>query len=181
MASLEELRATRLGKLELLRKAGMEAYPVSVPRDFSLKAARQRFADYEDGKGGPKAGASVSLCGRITAIRGQGAILFLVLDDGTATFQAVVKKDVLKADFFDLLTAAVDIGDVISVTGTLFTTQRGEPSLAVHSWAMAAKSLLPLPEKWHGLTDPDERFRKRYLDFIMDPATRELFYKKAAF
>jgi lysyl-tRNA synthetase class 2 len=175
MASLEELRATRLAKLELLKKAGMEPYPVSIPRTFCLADSRKNFAEYETSK------KPVSIAGRIMAIRGQGAILFLVLDDGKATFQAVVKKDVLDAKLFDLLTAAVDIGDIISVTGTFFTTQRGEQSIEVHSWTMASKSLLPLPEKWHGLVDPDERFRKRYLDFIMDPESRELFKKKAKF
>lgn len=175
MASLEELRTTRLHKLDLLRKAGMAPYPVSVPRDMSLAEAKAGFAAIEQSK------KTISLSGRIMAIRGQGAILFLVLDDGTGTFQAVVKKDVLKADLFDLLTQAVDIGDIISVTGALFVTQRGEQSLLVGKWLMASKALLPLPEKWHGLTDPDERFRKRYLDFIMSPETRDLFYKKALF
>ena len=181
MASLEELKAARLNKLELLKKAGMEAYPAKIPRDFSLKEARADFSEYEEGKGGKNAGKPVSLAGRVMAIRGQGAILFLVLDDGTATFQAVVKKDTLRSESFDLLTQAVDIGDIISVNGTFFTTQRGEQSIEVHSWTMAAKSLLPLPEKWHGLADPDEKLRKRYLDFIMTPELRELFYKKAKF
>lgn len=181
MASLEELKAARLHKMGLLKKAGMEAYPAKVPRDMSLSDAKKRFDEYEEGKDGTNAGKSVSLAGRVMAIRGQGAILFIVLDDGTATFQSVVKKDVLKSDSFELLTQAVDIGDVISVSGTFFKTQRGEQSLEVHSWTMAAKSLLPLPEKWHGLADPDEKFRKRYLDFIMEPELRELFYKKAKF
>jgi len=175
MASLEELRATRLTKLELLKKAGIDAYPAKVPRTFCLADAKKNFSEYEAAK------KEVSLAGRVMAVRGQGAILFVVLDDGKATFQAVVKKDVLKPELFDLLTQAVDIGDVISVTGTFFVTQRGEQSLLVTSWTMAAKSLLPLPEKWHGLADPDEKFRKRYLDFIMDPETRDLFYKKSKF
>ena len=181
MASLEELKKTRLAKLELLKKAGMEAYPAKVPRDFSLPDAKKRFNEYEEGKGGKNAGKPVSLAGRVMAIRGQGAILFLVLDDGTATFQSVVKKDALKSELFELLTQTVDIGDIVSVTGKFFTTQRGEQSIEVHSWTMAAKSLMPLPEKWHGLADPDEKFRKRYLDFIMEPELRELFYKKAKF
>ncbi|MBU6231088.1 lysine--tRNA ligase [Patescibacteria group bacterium] len=175
MASLEELRATRQKKLDILNKAGMEAYPVSVPKDLSLKDARDRFKELEAGK------KELSLAGRIMAIRGQGAIQFFVLDDGTGAFQAVVKKDALKPELFDLISAAVDIGDIISVTGSLFVTQRGEQSLEVHSWKMASKSLAPLPEKWHGLADPDEKFRKRYLDFIMDPETREVFFKKARF
>ena len=181
MASLEESRKARLAKLELLKKAGMEAYPAKVPRDFCLADARKSFAEYEEGKGGKKDGKPVSVAGRVMAIRGQGAILFLVLDDGKGTFQAVVKQDVLKPELFNLLTQAVDIGDILSVTGTFFTTQRGEQSILVTSWTMAAKSLLPLPEKWHGLQDPDEKLRKRYLDFIMDPESRDLFYKKAKF
>ncbi len=181
MASLEELKKARLTKLELLKKAGMEAYPAKVPRDFCLADARNNFAEYEEGKGGKNAGKPVSLAGRVMAIRGQGAILFLVLDDGKGVFQAVVKQDVLKADLFDLLTGVLDIGDIVSVTGTFFTTNRGEQSILVTSWTMASKSLLPLPEKWHGITDPDERLRKRYLDFIMDPESRDLFKKKAKF
>jgi lysyl-tRNA synthetase, class II len=175
MSSLEELKQTRFLKLELLKKAGMDPYPVSVPRDFCLSIVRARFAEFE------KSTKKISLSGRIMAIRGQGAILFLVLDDGTATFQAVVKKDTLQSDLFDLLVKAVDIGDIISVTGTIFSTNKGEQSLLVDSWTMAAKSLLPLPEKWHGLVDPDEKLRKRYLDFIMDPEARETFFKKTKF
>ena len=175
MASLEELKQTRLVKLELLKKAGMEPYPVSVPRDHCLADAHKTFPEYE------KSGKVVNLAGRVMAIRGQGAILFVVLDDGKATFQAVVKKDTLDEKLFDLLVNAVDIGDIISVTGTCFKTNRGEESILVTSWTMAAKALLPLPEKWHGLTDPDEKFRKRYLDFIMDADAREIFKKKAKF
>ncbi|MEK7501364.1 MAG: lysine--tRNA ligase [Patescibacteria group bacterium] len=175
MSSLLELKQTRLGKLELLKKAGMDAYPVSVPRDFCLSEARAKFTEFE------KSGKTVSLSGRIMAIRGQGAILFLVLDDGTATFQAVIKKDTLKPELFKLLNQTIDIGDIISVTGAFFSTNKGEQSILVSSWTMAAKSLLPLPEKWHGLADLDEKFRKRYLDFIMEPETRALFFRKAKF
>jgi lysyl-tRNA synthetase class 2 len=181
MASLEEIRSARLHKLELLKKAGMDAYPSKVPRTFCLFDARGNFAEYDkDGKG-KHAGKKVSLVGRVIAIRGQGAILFVVLDDGKGKFQAVLKKDEIDAATFALFTDAVDIGDFISVTGTFFKTQRGEESIAVASWTMAAKSLLPLPEKWHGLTDIDERFRKRYLDFVMTPELRDLFIKKAKF
>ena len=175
MASLDELRTTRLAKLELLKKAGMEAYPAKVPRDFCLKDARANFAEYE------KSAKPVSLSGRIMAIRGSGGISFLVLDDGKSTFQAVIKKDTLSPELFELFGATVDIGDILSVTGTFFTTQRGEQSILVTSWTMASKSLLPLPEKWHGITDPDEKFRKRYLDFIMNPELRDVFVKKAKF
>lgn len=172
---MEKLRTTRLAKLELIKKAGMDPYPAKVPRTFCLFDARGNFKDYEANQ------KPVSLCGRVIAIRGQGAILFFVLDDGKSTFQAVIKKDVLESKLFELITQAVDIGDIISVTGAFFTTQKGEQSILVKGWTMAAKSLLPLPEKWHGLVDPDEKSRKRYLDFIMNPNIRELFKKKAKF
>ncbi|MFA6432247.1 MAG: lysine--tRNA ligase [Candidatus Paceibacterota bacterium] len=175
MASLDEIKEARLNKLALLKKAGMSAYPAKIPRDHCLLDARKGFVEYE------KSQKVANLAGRIMAIRGQGAILFVVLDDGKATFQAVVKKDVLDPDLFKLFSEAVDIGDIISVSGTMFKTQKGEESILVTSWTMAAKSLLPLPEKWHGLVDPDEKLRKRYLDFIMTPELRDLFKKKAKF
>lgn len=175
MASLEELRATRLQKLELLKNAGMNPYPSKVPRTFCLADAKGNFVEYE------KSGREVSLAGRIMAIRGQGAILFVVLYDGKGKFQAVLKKDEIDEKLFKLFTDAIDIGDFISVTGTFFTTQRGEQSLQVRSWTIATKTLLPLPEKWHGIKDDDERYRKRYLDMLMNEELFELFKKKAKF
>lgn len=177
MATLEEIKKVRLEKIEILKKAGMDPYPSLVPRSMCLTDARAGFADHEKASAG---GKQFSLTGRIMAIRGQGAILFVVLDDG-ARFQTVFKKDELSVDKFKLFESAVDVGDLISVTGTFFKTERGEPSLLAKDWTMASKSLLPLPDKWHGLQDVDERFRKRYLDFIMNPETRDLFQKKAKF
>lgn len=175
MASLEELRKTRLDKVELLKRAGMDPYPPAVPRDLCLADAKANFDELS------KQDKSTNLAGRIMAIRGQGAILFVVLDDGKAKFQSVFKKDSMSAEAFKLFVDAVDIGDIISVTGKLFVTERGEQSILVSSWTMASKALLPLPEKWHGLQDPDEKLRKRYLDFIMDGAIRDIFKKKAVF
>ena len=94
MASLEELRSTRLSKLELLKKAEMNPFPSKVPRTFCLGDAKINFADYE------KSGKEVSLAGRIMAIRGQGAILFAVLYDGKGKFQAVFKKDEIEEKIF---------------------------------------------------------------------------------
>ncbi len=175
MASIEELRSTRLAKLEILKKYGMNPYPSKVPRTFCLADAKANFSDFE------KSNKQVSLAGRIMAIRGQGAIQFIVLYDGKAKFQAVFKKDEVEESLFSLFNDAVDIGDFISVTGTFFTTQRGEQSLLVKSWTMATKSILPLPEKWHGIKDDDERYRKRYLDILMNEELRDLFIKKAKF
>src|SRR3989344_3595636 len=175
MASLEELRKVREEKLQKLIAAGMDPYPASVPRDYSLQELRERFKEKEAAK------ETLSIAGRIIAIRGQGAILFVVLDDGSDRFQAVLKKDELQEETFSLWSDAVDIGDIVSITGVAFTTERGEPSVLAKGWTIGAKALLPLPEKWHGLADQDERFRKRHLDFIANPEERDLFYTKAAF
>lgn len=175
MASLQEIRQARIEKIAALKEAGMDPYPAHVPRDYPLNEIQDRFSLLE------AEGKEHSISGRIMAIRGQGAILFVVLDDGTGRFQVVLKKDEVDEKLFELFVNAIDIGDVISFTGTCFTTQRGEPSLLASTWVIASKSLLPLPEKWHGLTDPDERLRKRYLDIAMTPELRDMFLKKAAF
>ena len=179
MASLEELKAIRLHKLELLKNAGMNPFPAKVPRTFCLSDAKKNFSEYE------KDAKEVSLAGRIMAIRGQGAILFAVLYDGSnnglGKLQAVFKKDEIDEKLFQLFTDAIDIGDFISVTGTFFTTQRGEQSILVKSWTIATKTLLPLPEKWHGIKDDDERYRKRYLDVLMNEELRDLLIKKSKF
>src|SRR5258708_5088984 len=125
MASLEEIRQTRLGKIGLLEKAGMDAYPAKVPRDMCLKDARLKFAAFS------KKNKEISVAGRVMAIRGQGAILFVVLDDGKGKLQTVFKKDTLSPELFTLFTDAADIGDFISVTGTFFTTKKGEESILV--------------------------------------------------
>ncbi len=175
MASLEELRQERLKKIELLKNAGMDPYPARVSRDYPLNVVKDIFTRLEESK------ETHAISGRVMAIRGQGAILFAVLDDGTAKFQAVFKKDEIEESVFNLFTNTVDVGDFISVSGIFFTTQRGEQSMLAKDWKMASKSILPLPEKWHGITDPDERFRKRYLDIAMNPELRDMFIKKAEF
>ncbi len=175
MNSLEEIRAIRLQKLNLLKQYGMNPFSAKVPRTFCLADARNNFDDYI------KEDKEVSLAGRIMAIRGQGAILFAVLYDGKGKFQAVFKKDEIDEKLFNLFVDAIDIGDIISVTGKFFTTQRGEQSILVKSWTIATKTLLPLPEKWHGIKDEDERYRKRYLDILMNEELRDLLIKKSKF
>lgn len=170
MASLEELRTVRLEKLKMLKEAGMDPYPSSVLRDYSIKEIKDKFEEIKD---------SVSIAGRVMVTRGQGAILFIVLQDGSERFQAVLKKDELSEDVFNLFTSTVDNGDFISVTGSLFTTKRGEQSILIKEWKMATKALLPLPDKWHGLQDVEETYRKRYLDMIMDKDVYDRFIVRA--
>ncbi|MES2930172.1 MAG: OB-fold nucleic acid binding domain-containing protein, partial [Patescibacteria group bacterium] len=134
MASLEELRKVRLEKLTILKEAGMDPYPAHVEVDFSLAHIEKNFQNLS------QSGKEIKLIGRIMSIRGQGAIIFVSLFDGTAKFQAVFKKDEIEEKLFALFADAVDIGDFIQVTGTLFVTQKGQESILVKDWKMATKS-----------------------------------------
>lgn len=175
MASLDEIREGRLKKIQILREAGVDSYPAKVPRDFDLAEVKNNFATWE------KSSKEFSVAGRVMAIRGQGAIFFVVIFDGTEKIQIIVKKDEISEDVFCLFVDTVDIGDFISVTGTALTSQRGEQSVLLKKWAMASKSLLPLPEKWAGLQDVEERYRKRYLDLLLNQELRDLIIKKSKF
>ncbi len=163
MASLSELRSVRLEKLHLLEQSGMPAYPSSVPKTHNLCDIVSDFANLET------SGATVSVVGRIVSLRGQGAILFANIFDGTERFQVVFKRDVIDSELFKLFTDAVDLGDFISVTGTLFTTERGAQSVLCQTWTIATKSLLPIPSEHYGLEDVEEKMRKRYLDAVVNP------------
>ncbi len=175
MASLEELKNVRLEKLNIIKDFGMNPYPARVVKDFLLSEVVKDFKKLEEVK------KEINLVGRIMSIRGQGAIIFVSLFDGTEKFQAVFKKDEIEEKLFKLFVDGIDIGDFIQVSGTLFTTERGQESLLVNSWAILTKSLLPLPSEYYGLEDNDERFRKRYLDILLNPEIREMFEKKTLF
>lgn len=174
MASLEEIRQSRLQKLAVLRAAGIDPYPARVPRDASHAEIIASFDDFAKRP-------SIAIAGRVMAIRGQGGLAFIDVSDGTAKLQILLKEGDIATEKKDLFLATVDIGDFISCTGTLFVSKRGEKTLLASDWLMATKSLRPLPEKWHGITDPEDRYRQRYLDLAMRPELRELFQQKAAF
>ncbi len=170
MASLEEIRTERLKKLALLKEKGMNPYPIATKRTLSVADTLSSFSKFSRAK------KKITLAGRITAIRGQGALIFFNLQDDGVTIQVLLKRDEVKDKALqDLFADAVDIGDFVEVTGTLFVTKRKEKTLLAQSWAMLAKSLRPLPDKWGGLQDTEERFRRRYLDLLASPEVRERF------
>ena len=174
MASIEELRNARLVKINKLKDIGMNPYPGSVIRDFSVSEVKEKFEELSANEL-----KQISIAGRVMVVRGQGSILFVVLQDSTGKFQAVLKKDELDEKVFNLFIDTVDNGDFITVSGTLFVTQRGEQSILIKDWKMATKALLPLPDKWHGLQDIEETYRKRYLDMIMDKEVSDRFIVRA--
>lgn len=169
MASLEEIRTERLKKLGILKEKGVNPYPVNTKRTIAVAGALASFTAFARAK------KKLTLAGRVMAIRGQGALAFVNIQDGESIIQCFLKRDEMKGDLFTLFRDTVDIGDFIECTGVLFVTKRKEKSLLVKEWCMLAKSLRPLPDKWHGLSDVEERFRKRYLDLLMSPDVRARF------
>ena len=169
MASLEELKAVRLAKIEKLEAAGMSAFPTEVTAQNTLSELEGTF----------KEGVHLEIAGRVMAIRGSGAINFVVVDDGSASFQMVLKKDDMDEAHMELFKDTVDVGDFVWFSGETFLTQRGAESLLVSTWKMAGKSLLPLPDKHAGLQDQDEVYRKRYLDTLTNEESRDIFKKRS--
>lgn len=195
MTSLQEIRDVRLKKLERLKELGINPYPAISHRTHTIQDITALFPEFEmDAESLPPCTEdfsslrTVTLSGRVMSIRAQGALTFFNLFDGTGTFQALYKiakeKESIEHSFlkkFELFSEVVDIGDFVEVTGVLFKTKTGQQTMLVSNWMMLTKTLLPLPEKWHGLQDVDERYRKRYLDILSNPELREMFELKAQF
>jgi len=174
MSSLVNIRNNRIEKLKILKDMGINPYPAISRRDFSLKEVSEKFDSLLKNK-------DIHLVGRVMSLREQGALIFLNIYDGTAKFQGLIKKDEIGQKEFDFFQKVIDIGDFIEIGGSLFTTKRGEKTMQISSWKMLSKSLRPLPEKWHGLQDEEEKFRKRYLDILFNPEVKDMIEKKAKF
>jgi len=159
----------RLAKLEKLKSQGINPYGQRFDRTHMLREIVDKFEELE--------GQVVTVAGRLVAKRGQGKVSFTNIADQTGTLQLFAKIDVLGEpayqNYLDL-----DLGDIIGVTGKVFKTQRGEISVQVQSYQLLSKALRPLPDKWHGLTDTDLRYRQRYLDLISNLEVREVFLKR---
>ncbi|MFM7088208.1 MAG: lysine--tRNA ligase [Candidatus Paceibacterota bacterium] len=175
MSTIDEIKEARLRKLTLIKEKGIDPYPAHTLREISLREAQENFDALSAG------GEMKWISGRVMSLRGQGAIIFITLFDGTTSFQGLLKKDVLGEEKFNFFNDVTDIGDFIEIQGTFFVTKRGEKTCEAHDFRMLTKTLAPLPEKWHGITDDDERYRKRYLDILMNPDLRNLLEKKAKF
>ena len=168
--SARDERDARLKKLEALRGAGKNPYPARSKRARTLAEA---FA--------AKAGTSVSVAGRVMSKRDMGKITFCHLQDESGRMQIALKEDELSTGQYRLFLDSIDVGDIIEASGERFVTKKGEESILVKTWMMLSKALLPLPEKFHGLQDEEARFRKRYLDLLINPEVREIFTRKSRF
>jgi lysyl-tRNA synthetase class 2 len=166
---IENIKENRLKKLEAIKKAGMNPYPIKVERTHTILAALADFLKFSAAK------TKISLVGRIRSVREQGALTFFHFEDGTGKMQAFLKKDAVGEKNYRFFLDNFDVGDFVQVAGVLFETKRGEKTIEVSDFKILTKTLLPLPEKWHGLQDVEERFRKRYLDLVMNQESRDKF------
>lgn len=162
--SERDLRGQRIQNMEKLQEAGYEPFGRAFDRDGRLA---ELVEGYEEGK-------EVSLAGRLMTRREMGKSMFAHLQDGSGRLQVYMKKNVVGEEPFAAF-KWTDLGDLVGVIGTWFTTRTGEKTVQIHSWTLLSKSLLPLPDKWSGLEDKEIRYRQRYLDLIANPDVREVF------
>ena len=163
----DQYRAQRIENRRKLAELGYAPYGKAFPRTGNLSEVR---AGFEEGK-------AASVAGRIMTKRRMGKLMFIHLNDGTDAFQVLLKRDVLGEEAYNAA-KLLDLGDFIGVHGTLFTTQAGEKTVEVKEWTLLSKAIRQPPEKWHGLQDTEERYRRRYLDLMSNPESRARFDKR---
>lgn len=174
MAGIEDLKNERLKKLNDVLAGGSEGYPAKSARTHTVGEYLNSFDSLMT--------KEVTLAGRVMVIRGGKSLFFADLFDGTEKVQFVLKEDEgTDTQIIKYFTDTIDVGDFVDVTGTPFITRTGQHSLLVHNVVLIAKSLLPLPDKYHGIADEELRMRERYLDLLTNQELREIFIKKAKF
>ena len=169
--SLSDQMKVRREKLNDLRSQGLDPF---VQTKFDVTATSAQIKDHFE----EMEGKTVSLAGRLMSKRGMGKVVFCDLQDNAGRVQLYVKIDEMEEDSFNRFKKN-DIGDIVGVKGDVFRTQRGEISVRVHEATLLSKSLLPLPEKFHGLTDRETRYRQRYVDLIVNPEVKDTFVKRS--
>ncbi|MBW4655413.1 MAG: lysine--tRNA ligase [Kaiparowitsia implicata GSE-PSE-MK54-09C] len=182
MAS-DDLRATRIEKAQQLRDLGFNPYAYRWDVTHNAAELQDKYADLENGA---EVGDEVAIAGRIMNRRVFGKLAFFTLQDETGTLQLYLDRQTIQdgmadtdAEAFDHLKTLTDAGDFFGVRGTLKRTDKGELSIKVNQYAILTKSLQPLPDKWHGLTDVEKRYRQRYVDLIVNPEVRNTFRRRA--
>ena len=175
MSFLDDVRAERLQKIELVRESGMDPYPAESNRTHTNALFLESFETLILSE------ESVTLAGRIMALRNQGGISFVDIFDGTERVQILLTKKSLGAESSDLFDSTVDTGDFIEIVGKSITTKRGTNSVEAQSWRLLAKSVRPMPDEWFGIKDDDERYRRRYIDILLNPELSELLKKRSLF
>ncbi len=174
-STLNDERATRLAKRAALFEAGQNPYPEHSELEDYVADIETKYADLADGE---DTEGVVKIGGRVVAKRGQGKIMFIVVRDATAEIQLFCRINDMDEAAWNTL-KALDLGDILGVTGVVVRTQRGQLSVAPKSATLLAKAVRPLPEKFHGLSDKETRYRQRYVDLIANDDVRETFRKRS--
>ena len=174
-STLNDERATRLAKRAALFEAGQNPYPEHSELEDYVADIETKYADLADGEDTEDV---VKIAGRVVAKRGQGKIMFIVVRDATAEIQLFCRINDMNEAAWNTL-KALDLGDILGVTGVVVRTQRGQLSVAPKSATLLAKAVRPLPEKFHGLSDKETRYRQRYVDLIANDDVRETFRKRS--
>ena len=178
MGRQDQIINERIKKLTELKKQGINPYPNKYEiKNYSAKLHEK----YKTLKPEKYTKDKVKIAGRLMLSRDLGKIAFGTLQDSTGKIQIVLQEKETKNQIRDFFKKYIDSGDFIGVEGTIFRTKRGELSVLVKNLTLLAKSILPLPEKWHGLQDEEEKLRKRYLDILMNPEIKEIFIRKSKF
>ena len=181
-STLEEIRAARLEKVAGLQKAGLNPYAYQWKSTAHAQQLQEQYADLAPGE---EISTEVAIAGRIIARRIMGKLAFFNLQDETGTIQLYLDKKRISETMaavpnaFNTVIKLTDTGDILGAKGTIKRTERGELSIYVNEYEILAKSLLPLPDKWHGLTDVEKRYRQRYVDLIVNPEVRQTFRRRA--
>ena len=176
---LNEQQAVRQAKVDELRSAGVEPYPPRSERTHTSAQANEVFETWEQGDHeGERPTETVTVAGRVASFRHMGKSVFAHIQDGDGRIQLYLRSNTLGADEFERVVRFVDLGDFVQGCGTLFRTRTGEVSVEVQEWTMLAKAVTPPPEKWHGLTDTEIRYRQRYADLIANEEVRDIFVKR---
>ncbi|XP_015878743.1 lysine--tRNA ligase, chloroplastic/mitochondrial [Ziziphus jujuba] len=175
----DAVRAIRLKKVEELRSKGLEPYAYRWDRTHTANQLQDLYRNLGDGEELNSEEDHVTVAGRIVARRAFGKLAFFTLRDDSGIIQLYCEKERLESNQFEQLKTLVDIGDILGASGSIKRTEKGELSVYVNSFAILTKSLLPLPDKYHGLTDVDKRYRQRYVDMIANPEVADIFRKRA--
>ncbi len=168
----EDQTRSRLEKLQRIKDQGINPYPARYQRNHTTQEAVALYSENEDNP------ETVKVAGRITAMRIMGKASFMDIRDASGRIQVYFKKDTLGEDRYDFL-QNLDIGDFLGVEGTLFKTRTEEITIQVSQFTFLSKAMQPLPEKWHGLTDVEKRYRQRYLDLISNEDVRQIFQMRS--
>ena len=174
-STLNDERATRLAKRAALFEAGQNPYPEHSELEDYVADIEAKYAELADGEDTEDI---VKIAGRVVAKRGQGKIMFIVVRDATAEIQLFCRINDMDEAAWSTL-KALDLGDILGVTGVVVRTQRGQLSVAPKSATLLSKAVRPLPEKFHGLSDKETRYRQRYVDLIANDDVRETFRKRS--